>query len=227
VYVALRERIRQRLCSLELTTSQRIGRIIRRYVMSSPHDDDRWADPDSVSLSKQPQDADEAPFDPYRYGAPEHPVPPEYAPPGYVPPPPPQTPPPPPGPERYAGYGYPARQPYPPPPPPAPGYRAYGSNAKAIAALIFGIASIVLCWLSIFDLLPIVVAVVFGILGINEAARRGDGRGRRMAIAGIICAGVGTLLAIVLTVYFVHLIKPCLDYPSGSAAQNHCIEQKF
>jgi hypothetical protein len=192
--------------------------------MSSPHGDDRAPDADPVSLNKEQQDAEQAPFDPYRFGAPEHPVPPEYAPPGYVPPPQAPPPPPPPGPERY-GYGYPARQPYPPPPP--PGYQARGSNGKAIAALIFGIASIVLCWLSIFDLLPIILAIVFGILGINEATRRGDGRGRRMAIAGIICAAVGTILAVVLTVYFFNRIKPCLDYPSGSAAQNHCIEQKF
>jgi hypothetical protein len=193
--------------------------------MSSPHGDDRWPDSEQVSLDKEQDDTEQVPFDPYRFGAPEHPVPPEYAPPGYVPPPP-KAPPPPPGPERYGyGYGYPPRQPYPPPPEPV--YRAYGSNAKAIAALVFGIASIVLCWLSIFDLLPIVVAIVFGILGINEAKRRGDGRGRKMAIAGIVCAGVGLILAIVLTVYFFNRIKPCLDYPSGSAAQNHCIEQKF
>jgi hypothetical protein len=206
--------------------------------MSSPHGDERWPDSEPVSLNKEPEGAAEAPFDPYRYGAPERPVPPEYAPPGYVPPAP-QQPPPPPGPERYGGYrGYGVYPPGPPGPPgqqyppPPPGYqpyggRAYGSNVRAIAALIFGIASIVLCWLSIFDLIPIVAAVVFGILGINEAARRGDGRGRRMAIAGIVCAVVGLILAVVLTVYFYNRIKPCLDYPSGSSAQKHCIEQKF
>ena len=37
-----------------------------------------------VSLSK---DGDTPDFDPYRFGAPEHPIPPEYAPPGYRPPP--------------------------------------------------------------------------------------------------------------------------------------------
>jgi hypothetical protein len=197
--------------------------------MSSPHGDDRWPDSDPVSLNKGQEGAEQAPFDPYRYGAPEQPVPPEYAPPGYIPPAP-QQPPPPPGPAGYRNYPppYPPQTPYPPPPPGYQPYgKAYGSNAKAIAALIFGIAAIVLCWLSIFDLVPTIAAVVFGILGINEAARRGDGRGRRMAIAGIICAVVGLILAVVLTVYFYNRIKPCLDYPSGSSAQSHCIEQRF
>jgi hypothetical protein len=61
-------------------------------------DPTRWAAPEEpdaaepVSLAKsdEPQRAVAEPapeFDPYRFGAPEHPVPPEYAPPGYRPPP--------------------------------------------------------------------------------------------------------------------------------------------
>ena len=47
---------------------------------------------------------DDQPFDPYRFGAPEHPVPPEFAPPGY----------------EKTGYHPPAAQPPVPPAPPAP-----------------------------------------------------------------------------------------------------------
>jgi hypothetical protein len=59
--------------------------------------------------------AAEQPFDPYRFGAPEHPVPPEYAPPGYRPPPPTQPPAEMQQPQAYPGYagGPYADQPYP------------------------------------------------------------------------------------------------------------------
>jgi hypothetical protein len=110
-------------------------------------------DPDGAGSgeSREPAQPD---FDPYRFGKPEHPIPPEYAPPGYVPDNPPaapsaQGPAQPVWPPRdeqqrppYGGYPpyqsgqYPPAQ-YPPPgqyppgqyqphPPPPPGYPAYG-----------------------------------------------------------------------------------------------------
>jgi hypothetical protein len=63
-------------------------RTMTEGAMTTPRGD--GADPsdptaEPVSFEKP---AAEQPFDPYRFGAPEHPVPPEYAPPGYRPPPP-------------------------------------------------------------------------------------------------------------------------------------------
>jgi hypothetical protein len=205
-----------------------------------PNDGAEPSDPtaEPVSLDKP---AAEQPFDPYRFGAPEHPVPPEYAPPGYVPPPA-AEPPPPSMPPAYPGYGtppYPTQQyagqpypgqpgqpyPYPPnyygqyPPPPT-------GNGKAIAALVLGIAAILLFWTSILDIVPAVLALVFGILGRNEAKRHGQGR--RLAVAGIACAVVGALLATVFTVVIFQRIKPCLDnYAQGSTAQEDCIRDRL
>lgn len=186
----------------------------------------------------------EQPFDPYRFGAPEHPVPPEYAPPGYQPPPsapvPPAYPPPPgyeqpPGSVPPAGYGYPGYQqpfggqpapyaggPYPYP----PAYSQYPlpktGNGKATAGLILGIISIVFFWLSFFDAIPAVLGLIFGFLGLNESKRTGSGRGQ--AIAGIVCAFVGAALAIILTVVIVTRLRPCFDnYNSGSAEFNSCV----
>jgi hypothetical protein len=203
----------------------------------------QWAAPGSepVSLAKGTE-PDAAPdFDPYRFGAPEHPVPPEYAPPGYRPPPafapPPRLAPPQyhPG-QPYPGQPYPGQpypgQPYPgqPYPPPPPGYLPYPppvGHGKATASLVLGIASIVLCWLSVLDIVPIVLAVVFGILGITEAGRRPNREGRRLAVAGIVCAAVGAVLATVLTVVIYSRIAGCLDYPSGSSAYSQCINDSF
>ena len=221
-----------------------------------PNDDARSGDP--VSFDKPAADpsgpVDDPGFDPYRFGAPEHPVPPEYAPPGYVAPPPAapeqaaayqQYPPyaggqpsynqpygqQPYGQQPYAGGQQPyGQQPYaggyyPPPPwtqypPPRTG------NGRSIAALVLGIASILFFWTSIFDIVPVVLAIVFGSIGINDAKRRGNGRS--MAVSGIVCGVIGALLAITFTVVVYSRIKPCLDeYDQGSSAQNTCIRDKF
>jgi hypothetical protein len=119
--------------------------------MTTPDDPEHSSPAEGVDLNKGASDAEE-PFDPYRYGKPEHPIPAEYAPPGYTgpvtttpPPPPLGWGPPPPGaspanpfsnppgtpysgPGGAGGQGYPpapGQYPYPPPPgyyPPPPGY---------------------------------------------------------------------------------------------------------
>ena len=199
--------------------------------------------PEAVSLNKDLGDGT-APldFDPYRFGAPEHPVPPEYAPPGYRPPVQPPTPQtyqqpgyqqqgyqqyPPPGYQPYGQQGYP---PYgqPPPPPYAAQYpQPRTGNGKAIAALVLGIASIVLCFLSVFDAVPVILAIVFGSIALSEGKRRGSRDGHGLAVAGIVCAVIGALLAVVVSVWLYSRISDCLDYNAGSSAYTHCVQDKF
>lgn len=216
-----------------------------------------------VDLSKQSGTTDrdnpaEAPFDPYRFGAPDVPPPPEYAPPGYIPPaaPPSSAPP-------YAGgpyqpYGqpptgtgtppYPQQPPYPqhtpypqqspysqqspypqypagayPPPPGGPGYPppGSGSNGRAVAGLVLGILSLLLFWTSILDAVLVVLAIIFGSIGLSESKWKHVGRGQ--ALAGLICAAVGAVLAIGFTVWAVHVSRECSGYSSGSSAYEHCI----
>jgi hypothetical protein len=114
--------------------------------MTTPDDSEHTSSTEGVDLTKTPAAAEE-PFDPYRFGKPDHPIPAEYAPPGYTGPVIPTTPPPPPGwgqvppganPANpfsnppgtpYSPYGGPpaggyppAPGPYPYPPVPPPGY---------------------------------------------------------------------------------------------------------
>jgi hypothetical protein len=194
----------------------------RRWALGDPADP-----PEPVSLNKPA-----APFDPYRYGAPEHPVPAEYAPLGYTPPPVTAAAPPPYAPR--PGYGAPGY-----PGPGAPGYSYQAppgyaqqypqprtGNGKAIAGLVLGILAIVLCWTSVLDVVFVALAVIFGLLGLGEAKRGGGGRG--MAISGLVCAVIGALLATVLTVVIIQRIRPCLDnYDKGSSAYNTCIRQRI
>lgn len=192
---------------------------------SSEPDPGRWASPppaepasESVSFDKP-----EAPFDPYRYGAPEHPVPPQYAPPGYTPPP--VTAPPRSHRPSQPGTGYPGPgYSYPVPPPYAQQYpQPRTGNGKAIAALVLGILAIVFCWTSIFDVILVAPAVIFGFLGLGDAKRGSGGRG--MAISGLVCALVGAMLAVVLTVVIYSRLRVCLDsYNRGTSAYNNCIQ---
>jgi hypothetical protein len=190
----------------------------------------------------------EQPFDPYRFGAPEHPVPPEFAPPGYEktgyqPPAPPAAEPAPTG----TPYAPPAGPPaaYPPPPPgygpgyspygaygqgpsyPPPGYHVYpqphGSNGKAVAGLVLGILSCVLCFATLFDLLLIVPGLVLSILGISQA--RATGVGRSMARWGLGLTIAGALLAAIVGLLLIVLIKnvDCsVSHPSGSFDSSFC-----
>ena len=196
----------------------------------------------------------DAPFDPYRFGKPEHPIPAEYAPPGYTGPtipaaaapnpyqaPNPWAPPPggqpgnpfsnPPGTPYVSGqqqpYQYPPPAPFGPGVPPPPPYHGYQQprtgNGKAVAALVFGILSIVFCWLSFFDAVFVILGVVFGLIALNEAKQRGA-PGRGMALAGLACTIVGAIVATVLTVLIVHAINKCGGLDSNNVPGfNTCV----
>ena len=147
----------------------------------SPNPPDRepggWAAPvPAEPLQSDPQSLGqpETPFDPYRYGAPEQPVPPEYAPPATRHPrhsAPPAAQPPPYAPAQPAygaqpGYGYQggAAQPYPTPPHYSQQYpQPKTGNGKAVAALVLGILAIVFFWTSFIDIILIA-------LGLSSAA---------------------------------------------------------
>jgi hypothetical protein len=248
--------------------------------------------------------SEDPPFDPYRYGAPEHPVPPEFAPPGYeqsgyqppqpdLPPELPQNPyaqnpyapgpfagtagqepvnldksvggqrgpgsfgPQNPGPQNpygqtppgYGGYPQPGQQGYPPPdypqqgqspgypppdypqqgypPPPGYSYKQPGpGHGKAVAGLVLGILSIVFCWASFVDLLLLVPALIFSIMGLSEA-RLGRG-GRGLAMSGLICTIAGVVLAIVMTIVWVSVannIDCSVPHQAGTFSYTVCSNQ--
>jgi hypothetical protein len=198
---------------------------------------------EGVDLTKgtTPPPAADEPFDPYRFGRPEHPIPAEYAPPGYTGP----TIPPasrPYGPAGYGAggdqsYGGPPPTPYGGPPsygpgqpprypdfgaPPPPPYHGYpmppARSGKAVAALVFGILSIVLCFLSFFDGVFVVLGLVFGVVALNESRTRNAG-GRGLAVAGVVCSIIGALLATVLTVLLVHAANQCGGFQNDNSDQ--------
>jgi hypothetical protein len=227
--------------------------------------------PERVDLTKGTPAGEES-FDPYRFGKPDHPIPAEYAPPGYDGPTIPTTPPPSPypapggypgapgGPGGHSGapgasgnpfgnppgmpysgqqpphggqqppYHYPQQTPYGygAPPPPPYGYPApRSSNGKAIAALVFGILSIVLCWLSFFDAIFVILGLVFSLVVLKETKVRRPGDGRGLAVAGLVCTIVGALLATLLTVAIVRAADRCNGFETSSSDWQTCIRDNL
>jgi hypothetical protein len=128
--------------------------------------------------------------------------------------------------------GYPAAPGYPPPgyggpygylPPPV--FYGSPSNGKATAGLVLGILAVVFCWTSFFDIVFVVLGLVFGLLGLGEAKKGLPGRGP--ALAGVICAAVGAIGAVVLTIVYINIgsSNDCSSqYPTGSTGYYYCIQ---
>lgn len=65
-----------------------------------------------------------------------------------------------------------------------------GDKGKSVASLILGILSILTCWLPYVGLLMGIAGIILGVLGLKRENARG------LAIAGLVCSIVGTLLGL-------------------------------
>jgi hypothetical protein len=71
---------------------------------------------------------------------------------------------------------------------------ATGTNGLAIASMVLGIVGVVLCCLWI----PSILAVVFGVIAINQIKANPTQAGRGMAVAGLVLGMVGVVLVVSL-----------------------------
>ncbi|HTR49609.1 MAG TPA: DUF4190 domain-containing protein [Kofleriaceae bacterium] len=83
-----------------------------------------------------------------------------------------------------------------PPMPAAPAPRQ--GNGLAVAGMVLGILAIVLFFLSLFDIVIALLAIIFSIIGLRKAGRVGVGKG--MAIAGLVTGILGLILSVLLVV---------------------------
>lgn len=81
----------------------------------------------------------------------------------------------------------------PPPPPPAPP-AIQPTNGMAVASLVVGILSLLLFFTIVPPFILGALAVIFGALGLSKAKQGAPNKG--LAVAGLICGGVGILAAI-------------------------------
>jgi hypothetical protein len=84
---------------------------------------------------------------------------------------------------------------------PAPqyGYQPYQQPlgaGMATTGMVLGIVGIVLCWTAFGGMLLGLLALVFGIIGLQRV-RRGEGSGRGRAITGIVTGALGLVLGVV------------------------------
>jgi len=82
---------------------------------------------------------------------------------------------------------------YPPSPPPVT------TNGKSIAALVLGILAIVIPYIG---LLFGIIAIIFSTLALKEIRIRQD-QGRGLAIAGLVCGIIGTIIYAILILLFI------------------------
>ncbi|WP_449602211.1 DUF4190 domain-containing protein [Paenibacillus sp. Marseille-Q9583] len=85
---------------------------------------------------------------------------------------------------------------YPPPSPPTP------MNGKSIAGFVLGVLSIIVPYIGF---LLGIIAVVLSALSLKEIRIRYE-QGRGLAIAGLVCGIVGTLLYAIFILFFVIFI---------------------
>ena len=73
------------------------------------------------------------------------------------------------------------------------------SNGMAVAALILGIASVVFCWWGIATFVMVVLAIVFGSIGISRANQGAPQK--NLAIAGLCCGIVGFIAYLIIGIF--------------------------
>ena len=93
------------------------------------------------------------------------------------------------------------------PPQQAPAGQVAGSaappgNGMAVAGFVLSIIALILCWLSLIDLIFVLPAIVFSAIGLRRANRQNRPR-RGLAIAGLSISLVAAVIMIVLTVIYV------------------------
>jgi hypothetical protein len=73
------------------------------------------------------------------------------------------------------------------------------SNGMAVAALVLGIASVVFCWWGIATFVMVVLAIVFGSIGISRANQGAPQK--NLAIAGLCCGIVGFIAYLIIGIF--------------------------
>ena len=71
-------------------------------------------------------------------------------------------------------------------------------NGIAVAGMVLGICALVFCWIPFLNWVLGLLGIIFGALGISRGNKVGTGKG--MALAGLICGIIGSLLGIALVV---------------------------
>ncbi len=67
-----------------------------------------------------------------------------------------------------------------------------------------------------------VLGVIFGAVGLRAAARTG-GAGRGLALAGVICGAIGTVICVIWSVVIITRVSNCSQYSADTPSYDLCI----
>ncbi len=100
---------------------------------------------------------------------------------------------------------------------PPPGYAPQGGpppgNGMAVAALVLGILALVLCIVPFLNWILAILGVVFGALGMSKANKIG-GKGKGLAITGLILGCVGALIGTIIFIWAIQATRNARSYRS-------------
>ena len=106
-------------------------------------------------------------------------------------------------------------------------------NGLGTAALVLGIVGLVLA-IPVIGLLPGIVAVVLGIIGVRRA-NRGEANNRGVAIAGIVTGALAVVIAVFVLVAVgafwsenkdeINNFRDCLDAADDDRAREECSDR--
>lgn len=95
------------------------------------------------------------------------------------------------------------------------GSAAPAGNGMAVAGFVLSILALILCWLSLIDLVFILPAIVFSAIGLRRANKQARPH-RGLAIAGLSISLVATVIMIVLTIIYVRVAEDITSTPVAS-----------
>ncbi|NAZ85826.1 DUF4190 domain-containing protein [Kineococcus indalonis] len=130
---------------------------------------------------------------------------------------------PPPGYEQQGGYGQP--------------YGARPRNGAGLASLILGVIGLLLCWLLGIGIVPGLIGLVLGIVGMRRA-RRGEATNRGVAIAGVVTSAIAVVASAVFLALTIAVgsafwnnggadLTQCLRDAGGDVAAQQQCQQDF
>lgn len=113
------------------------------------------------------------------------------------------------------------------PPQQAPAGQGIGSapplgNGMAVAGFVLSILALILCWLSLIDLIFVLPAIVFSAIGLRRANRQNRPH-RGLAIAGLSISLVAAVIMIVLTIIYVGVANDVTSTPVTTRATTNTI----